>query len=200
MVMTLHATPSSENPVQWSLVTSSFRVLAADPLSSFKTLNKLTHVMARVEAAEKGADEALLINTNGEVAETAERQCLLGLRRQDLHDPDGPRRAAGHHARSRAGDLPGAGPADEQTGRQARGVEKLRRHLHHPKCVRHHTGGNFRRRARRLITPGGSNFQRVSRIAGQNLSLPFRAGPPLYAPDWKRCGRVNHRWRFYNLH
>jgi aminodeoxychorismate lyase len=71
VVMTLHAAPPSENPIQWSLITSSFRVLAADPLSSFKTLNKLMHVMARAEAAEKGADEALLINTNGEVAETA---------------------------------------------------------------------------------------------------------------------------------
>lgn len=71
MVMTLHAAPPSEDPLHWRLITSSFRVLAADPLSSFKTLNKLTHVMARAEAAEKGADEALLINTNGEVAETA---------------------------------------------------------------------------------------------------------------------------------
>jgi branched-chain amino acid aminotransferase len=71
IVMTLHAAPVSEIPVQWSLITSSFRVPAADPLSSFKTLNKLTHVMARAEAAEKGANEALLINTNGEVAETA---------------------------------------------------------------------------------------------------------------------------------
>jgi len=71
VAMTLHAVPHLETPVQWSLVTSSFRVLAADPLSSFKTLNKLTHVMARAEAIEKGADEALLINTNGEVAETA---------------------------------------------------------------------------------------------------------------------------------
>ncbi|MGH7994148.1 MAG: aminotransferase class IV [Limisphaerales bacterium] len=71
VVMTLHAAPYLEMPVQWSLVTSSFRVLAADPLSSFKTLNKLTHVMARAEAAGQGANEALLINTNGEVAETA---------------------------------------------------------------------------------------------------------------------------------
>ena len=71
--MTLHAAPplDAENPVQWSLITSSYRIPAADPLSSFKTLNKLTHVMARVEAVEQGADEALLINTNGEVAETA---------------------------------------------------------------------------------------------------------------------------------
>ena len=70
MVMTLHAVPPADNPVHWSLITSSFRVLAADPLSAFKTLNKLTHVMAREEAARMGADEALLINTNGEVAET----------------------------------------------------------------------------------------------------------------------------------
>jgi branched-chain amino acid aminotransferase len=71
VVMTLHPAPPSHHPVQWSLITSSFRILAADPLSSFKTLNKLTHIMARAEAAGKDADEALLINTNGEVAETA---------------------------------------------------------------------------------------------------------------------------------
>jgi branched-chain amino acid aminotransferase len=71
VVMTLYDAPSLETPVQWSLITSSYRVLAADPLSSFKTLNKLTHVMARGEAVEQGADEALLINSNGEVAETA---------------------------------------------------------------------------------------------------------------------------------
>ena len=71
VVITLHAVPptDAENPLQWRLVTSSYRVPADDPLSSFKTLNKLTHIMARLEAVEKGADEALLINTNGEVAE-----------------------------------------------------------------------------------------------------------------------------------
>jgi aminodeoxychorismate lyase len=71
VVMTLHSAPSLENPVEWNLITSSFRIPAADPLSSFKTTSKLLYVMARAEAAEKGADEALLINTNGEVAETA---------------------------------------------------------------------------------------------------------------------------------
>jgi aminodeoxychorismate lyase len=70
VVMTLHPAPAPGNSIHWSLITSSFRVLAADPLSSFKTLNKLTHVMARADAAGQGADEALLINTNGEVAET----------------------------------------------------------------------------------------------------------------------------------
>ena len=71
VVMTLHAAPSLENSVEWNLVTSSFRIPAADALSSFKTTSKLLHVMARAEAVEKNADEALLVNTNGEVAETA---------------------------------------------------------------------------------------------------------------------------------
>ncbi len=71
VVMTLHAAPPLGNAIQWSLVTSSFRVPTADPLAAFKTLNKLTHVMARMEAVEKGADEALLLNSNSEVAETA---------------------------------------------------------------------------------------------------------------------------------
>jgi branched-chain amino acid aminotransferase len=71
LAMTLHVAPSLEKPIEWNLVTSSFRIPAADPLSSFKTTSKILHVMARAEAKEKGADEALLINTNGEVAETA---------------------------------------------------------------------------------------------------------------------------------
>jgi aminodeoxychorismate lyase len=71
IVMMLHAAPSVESSIEWNLVTSSFRIPAADPLSSFKTTSKILHVMARAEAVEKGADEALLVNTNGEVAETA---------------------------------------------------------------------------------------------------------------------------------
>ncbi len=71
VVMTLHAAPPLGKPIQWSLATSSFRIPAADPLAAFKTINKLTHVMARIEAVEKGADEALLTNTNGDVTETA---------------------------------------------------------------------------------------------------------------------------------
>ncbi len=70
-VMTLHDAPALEKSVEWSLVTSSFRIPASDALSSFKTTSKILNVLARAEAAEKGADEALLVNTNGEVAETA---------------------------------------------------------------------------------------------------------------------------------
>jgi aminodeoxychorismate lyase len=71
LVMTLHPAPPLDRVIEWSLVMSTYRIPAADPLASFKTSNKLLQIMARAEAEEKGADEALLINTNGEVAETA---------------------------------------------------------------------------------------------------------------------------------
>jgi len=71
VVMTLHPAPPVEHPVEWNLVTSSFRIPAADPLAAFKTTSKILHVMARAEAVKMGADEALLLNTNGDAAETA---------------------------------------------------------------------------------------------------------------------------------
>jgi branched-chain amino acid aminotransferase len=73
LAMTMHPLPPqhADEPLQWSLITSSFRIPASDALSSFKTTSKILNVLARTEAEEKGADEALLLNTNGEVAETA---------------------------------------------------------------------------------------------------------------------------------
>jgi branched-chain amino acid aminotransferase len=71
LVMTLHPAPSVEKPAEWNLITSSFRIPAGDALASFKTTSKILHVLARAEAEEKGADEALLTNSNAEVAETA---------------------------------------------------------------------------------------------------------------------------------
>jgi aminodeoxychorismate lyase len=73
LAMTLHPLPpvNADEPVQWSLVTSSFRIPAGDALASFKTTSKILNVLARAEAEEQGADEALLLNANGEVAETA---------------------------------------------------------------------------------------------------------------------------------
>ncbi len=72
-VMSLHPAPDidSKNPPQWSLITSSVRLPANEPLARFKTCNKLPQVLARAEADEYGADEALLLNTNGDVVEAA---------------------------------------------------------------------------------------------------------------------------------
>ena len=73
LAMMLHPLPpqNPDEPLQWSLVTSSFRIPASDALASFKTTSKVLNILARAEAEGKGADEALLLNTNGEVAETA---------------------------------------------------------------------------------------------------------------------------------
>jgi branched-chain amino acid aminotransferase len=73
LAMTLHPLPpqNADEPLQWSLVTSSYRIPASDALSSFKTTSKILNILARDEAEGKSADEALLLNTNGEVAETA---------------------------------------------------------------------------------------------------------------------------------
>jgi aminodeoxychorismate lyase len=73
VVMTMHeiAPVDPANPPRWHLVTSSFQIPASDPLASFKTTNKLLQIAASAEAEAKDADDALLLNTNGEVAETA---------------------------------------------------------------------------------------------------------------------------------
>jgi len=73
VVMTLHpAEPvDPENPPCWRLKTSSYKLPASDPLSSFKTNNRLLQVLARAEAEAADADDALMLNTNGEVAETS---------------------------------------------------------------------------------------------------------------------------------
>jgi branched-subunit amino acid aminotransferase/4-amino-4-deoxychorismate lyase len=73
LALTLHPLPPAchDESLQWSMVTSKFHIPAHDPISGFKTTNKLLNVLARVDAQERGADEALLLNTNGEVAESA---------------------------------------------------------------------------------------------------------------------------------
>jgi aminodeoxychorismate lyase len=73
LAMSLHPVPTfdPENPPGWRLVTSSFRLPANEPLAHFKTCNKLPQVLARAEADAAGADEALLLNTDGYLAEGA---------------------------------------------------------------------------------------------------------------------------------
>lgn len=73
LVMSLHPLPPQHDDaaLRWSMITSSYHIPASGAISSFKTTSKILHVFARIEAQERGADEALLLNTNGEVAETA---------------------------------------------------------------------------------------------------------------------------------
>src|SRR4051794_26400622 len=70
LVMTLHAAPpkSTELP-QWRLITSTVRLPANEPLAGFKTCAKLPQILARAEADAAGANDAILLNTDGFVVE-----------------------------------------------------------------------------------------------------------------------------------
>lgn len=67
LVMSLHPARKVSSPCK--IITSSVRIPAHDPLATFKTCHKLPHILARMEADEQGADEGLLLNTDGNVAE-----------------------------------------------------------------------------------------------------------------------------------
>ncbi|HEX5221632.1 MAG TPA: aminodeoxychorismate lyase [Verrucomicrobiae bacterium] len=72
LVMTLHALPPAPAAGGgWRLHTASLRLAAGEKLAQFKTANKLAQVLARAEAEAAGADEALLLNTDGFVVEGA---------------------------------------------------------------------------------------------------------------------------------
>jgi branched-chain amino acid aminotransferase len=71
LVMANYPMPAVDpsNPPAWRLFISSFRLPAGEPLARFKNLNKLPQVLARAEADAEGADEALLLNSDGYVVE-----------------------------------------------------------------------------------------------------------------------------------
>lgn len=73
LVMSLHPAPLGDwqNPPRWKLCISSIRLPAREAVAQFKTCNKLPQILARAEAEARGADEALLLNTDSEVAEAA---------------------------------------------------------------------------------------------------------------------------------
>jgi branched-chain amino acid aminotransferase len=69
LIVTLH--PPAPRPPSPRLITATWRVMAGDPWAAHKTSSQIGRVMARAEAAERGADDALILNHLGEVAETA---------------------------------------------------------------------------------------------------------------------------------
>lgn len=73
IVMSIHPLPSPAlGPLPgWRLVTASFRLPAGERLAQFKTCNKLPQILARAEADAAGAEEALLLNTDGLVVEAS---------------------------------------------------------------------------------------------------------------------------------
>lgn len=72
LVIAQHPVAASRPARQrWRLATASVRLPAGDVMARFKTCNKLPQILARAEAEAIGADEALLLNTGGWVAEAA---------------------------------------------------------------------------------------------------------------------------------
>jgi len=63
------AGPEAGAPLRWNLATASFRLPAGEPLAQFKTCNKLSQILARGETEARGANETLLLNTDGFVVE-----------------------------------------------------------------------------------------------------------------------------------
>lgn len=69
LALTLHPRPAP--PASVRLATATIRVPAHDPLASLKSANKLPQILARAEAEEREADDALLLNVEGNVAEAS---------------------------------------------------------------------------------------------------------------------------------
>jgi len=87
LVMSLHPAPElGPQTPQWKLHTASLRVPAGDAISACKSANKLLHVLARAEAEAAGADEALLLNPRGEMAEATSAN-LFWVEQDTVHTP-----------------------------------------------------------------------------------------------------------------
>ena len=60
---------SPRDHAAWKLTVCPLRIAANDPLANHKTCSRLLQVMAAANARALGADESLLLNTDGEVTE-----------------------------------------------------------------------------------------------------------------------------------
>lgn len=75
LVISLHPTPPTTRPVRLIIATQT--ITAGDGLTQIKTSNKLLHILARTEAEDRGADDALLLNHRGEVCEATSSNLFL---------------------------------------------------------------------------------------------------------------------------
>ncbi len=70
-----------------AVISSATRRNEHSPLSRLKTLNYLDNVLARREAAARGADEAILVNTTGRLAETTVANLFVVIAGETLTPP-----------------------------------------------------------------------------------------------------------------
>lgn len=83
LVVTTESAPPMRT-VPWKLITSSARIAAGDSISQNKAQSRLANVLAAMEARESGADEALLVNTDGHVTECTASN-VFWFRGETLH-------------------------------------------------------------------------------------------------------------------
>lgn len=87
IAMSLHPMdPFPTSPGKRKLVTSPLRLTEKDPLARWKTGNKLLQVLARRDAEQRGADEALMLNGQGELCEATSGN-LFWFEGTTLHTP-----------------------------------------------------------------------------------------------------------------
>lgn len=87
VMVTVQDISNTETPGHTDLILSSFRKDERSPLSRAKTLNYLPSVLARAEAEDAGASDAVLLNTGGRIAEAASSNLFL-VKKRRLITPD----------------------------------------------------------------------------------------------------------------
>ena len=85
LLITQHSPPTTPaKPL--SLVSTSARVAIGDPLAKVKSANKLGSILAKRDAAAQGADDGLILNSDGNVTETSSAN-LFWVEGGTLHTP-----------------------------------------------------------------------------------------------------------------
>jgi aminodeoxychorismate lyase len=85
LVITTQKSIHTEHP-GLRLITSTIRVLADDPLSQFKTANRLPNILGRQQADAAGADEALILNNQNQIAEASAANIFI-IRGKEIVTP-----------------------------------------------------------------------------------------------------------------
>ena len=84
-LITLHPIPETK-PTPLVLVSTSARVAKDDPLAAIKSGNKLGSILAKRLAKENGADDGLILNSDGNITETSSAN-LFWIQDNTLYTP-----------------------------------------------------------------------------------------------------------------
>lgn len=87
VIVTVQDITGVRRPEPVEVMVSSFRRDEANPLSRAKTLNYLPSVLARAEAGDAGASDAIMLNTLGRVAEASSSNLFM-VKDSKLVTPD----------------------------------------------------------------------------------------------------------------